>query len=214
MNSMKYISVYETIIKYYPIGLDEFEPIYQEYSGFRLLQQLCLNKLEDKMYKKWKSLIDSVKKEYPELIVVSRESTLLDHSYTATFGLLREEKGTITYFREIYLNLSVIGPYYHIYGSDRVSINNPGHQLFFSQPILTISPIDIYEPLLPMLRKKIEDNFSDYKFVPFYLLIKRPKSLSVAGANVGDGQDASIFQALFTSENITSYQYRGDVSYE
>lgn len=50
--------------------------------------------------------------------------------------------------------------------------------------------------------------------MPFYYLKKRVKALSVAGVSELEDSGASVFQALFTSEDITNYNFRGDINYE
>lgn len=57
-------------------------------------------------------------------------------------------------------------------------------------------------------------SYPSFKYVSFYYLRKRIKALSVAGAEIIDNADASIFQALFTNENLTKYRLKGDVYYE
>jgi hypothetical protein len=212
---MRYIDIYECITKYYPLGINELEPIYQEYSGYKLLRELCFDKLNPVKSYLWEKLVSDLKSSFSSLICVKDETELIEPSYSCSLILSQEKTSNITYQKEIRLHVSVLGLFYTVYGLDTIRIYDAyDNVLLETQPILSVSPIDDYKDLIPLVRDIIKNIYSECSYVPFYYLKKRVKALSVAGVSVLEGSSASAFQALFTSEDIANYKFRGDVNYE
>lgn len=212
---MKYIDIYECIIKYYPLGINELEPIYQEYSGYKLLQELCYNKFNSVKSKQWGKLISNLKSSFSSIICAQDKTLSIEPSYSCSLILSKNKISNIIYQREIRLHISVLGLFYTIYGLDTIRIYDADNNMLMeTQPILSVSPIDDYKDSIPMVRNIIKDTHAEFSYVPFHYLKKRVKALSVAGVTVLEGNGASIFQALFTNEDITNYKLRGDINYE
>lgn len=211
---MNYIKVYEDIIKYYPIGISSYDPRYLEYSGIISLQNKCYEKLDSLAYNKWKALVKEAKKEIVGSLNLDSESPLFYPCYSGSLLLYKEKKGSMLFKRTIVFHISVIAPYFTIYGLDNISIAHNNMLPIEFDPILYASPIDIYEESFKLIQKKIEDQYDGYRFISQNTLGKRITSLEVAGANVNEGQSSSIFQALFTFDNVTNYKWIGDPWYE
>jgi len=206
---MNYIEIFEQINKYYPIGIDRFDNVYNEYEGIDRIHELCQKKLEKSPYKRWKNLVEETSKVHAGVISFDYESPLFYQSYCGHYLLHREKTEIMTYEREIHFHVSVLAPYYTIYGLDKVSltIKNQGRCTF--QPLLYVSPINIYEKWFGTLREKIEAQYKGFEFLEHMFLKKRVKSLSVINAKIKDAQDASVFQAFFAPDDITNYQTVG-----
>lgn len=212
---MKYIDIYECVIKYYPLGINELEPIYQEYSGYKLLQELCYDKLNSVKSSQWAKLLSNLKTSFSSVICVRDETESIEPSYSCSLILYQSKIGNILYQKEIRLHASVLSPFYTVYGLDTIRIYDTYDNILMdTQPILSVSPIDDYKDSLPLVRDIVKKIYPELSYVPFYYLKKRVKALSVAGVSVLEGSGASVFQALFTSEDITNYKLRGDVNYE
>lgn len=212
---MRYIDIYECVIKYYPLGINELEPIYQEYSGYKLLQELCYDKLNPVRSNHWKKLVLELKSLHPCVISAKDETRSTEPSYGCSLVLSQNRISNITYQKEIRLHVSVLGLFYTVYGLDTIRIYDAyNNVLMETQPILTVSPIDDYKELIPLVRDMVKNMYAELSYVPFYYLKKPVKALSVAGVSVLEGSSASVFQALFTSEDIANYKFRGDINYE
>jgi len=209
---MDYLKIFEDIVKYYPIGISQYDPKYLTYSGTISLQRKCYDKLESPLYKKWKMLVGDIKKE-SGVASADAESPLFYPCYTGNLLIHKEKRGAITFKRSLVFHLSLLGPYYTIYGLDSVIIKGIDGKYSDFEPLLYASPIDVYEEFFPLLRMKIEEIYHGYQLLSQYTLGKRVKSLDVCGAKVKEGQDSSVFQALFTFDDITNYKILGDFRY-
>jgi hypothetical protein len=211
---LTYAEVYDEIVKYYPLGIKDTDPRYVEYPGINLLQELSFKKNEQEPYKKWKTLIKSIKDENSKVLKATHESPLFDPSYSGKLLLSRKKESQDIYTREIHFHLSVIAPFYTVYGLDKVESSAGKYESELYEPIVYFSPSDIYEKWFPLIRNKIEHVYSNYQLMPFELLKIRVPSITVSGAKRQFGEDTSVFQALFVHGDITSYKFKADVSYE
>ncbi|HEY9007114.1 MAG TPA: hypothetical protein VIM75_13330 [Ohtaekwangia sp.] len=118
------------------------------------------------------------------------------------------------YTRETVLHVSVLAPFYTLCGLDKIALNLESDKRIEFDPILYISPQEIYEKWFPLIRSKIATTYEGYQFTPYSILKERVSTLSVSGAKIRKGQDASVFQALFTTEDVTNYKMVGDYLYE
>lgn len=211
--TVQFIDLYETIVKYYPIGIDALDPVYQDYHGIKSLQELKINKLKSNKFEEWKSFIERIKGDKANVLESSSESGLYDCCYSGNLLLKKERCNSMIYFQEICFHVSVLGPYYFVYGKDSIAVVNNGTQVNF-EPIIFIAPIKHYEFWFEYIRKKIQDEFTEYHFIPYSLLAERVKSLSVGDVAGQPKCDASIFQAIFNNEDITRYKYDGNLLYK
>ncbi|WP_158280869.1 hypothetical protein [Pararcticibacter amylolyticus] len=210
---INYIRLYEKIAKYYPIGFKESDPRYSHFCGIRLLDELNSDKLSPKKYKVWKQVIRDIKNSKKGIIKGDAESPIFQPSYSGSLLLFKKKKDMFLFTREIRVYVSVLAPVYTILGYDNIIIETNLTKPVKFGPVIYISPLDIYEPWFSIIRKNIEACYQDYSFISYSLLSKRIPYLSVPGSHNPDS-DSSIFQALFSNEDISSYNFVGDILYE
>lgn len=213
MAQLSYSELYNEIIKFYPLGLKHSDPKYSEHPGLFEMQDLSHKKLEPAAIKKWKSLVTGIHLPDYKILRASSESILFDPSYTGRLLIVKEKFGQATFIREVVIHLSVLGPYYTIYGVDKISLALDREEVTFN-PIVYVSPHTFYAAIFPALRDQIEKKYEGVKLIPFYLLAKRVSEVYVSGSKGSSDRDASVFQTLFMPEDITSYKIIGDIYYE
>jgi hypothetical protein len=210
---MTYDEVYNEVIKFYPLGLTHTDPEFAHYPGLMRRRDLNDEKLQPDNYKKWKDLIRSVKFPSFRSLSASPESNLFDPCYTGRFLLQKKTSADGVLTRELYVRLSVLGPYYTIYGidSEYLRATDPGHA---SNLVVHVSPRGFYEPFFLPIRNLLEQTYGGSKFIPYYLLSTVVPLLCISGGSYGANNNAKIFQALFSSRDITNSKVEGDIYYE
>jgi hypothetical protein len=206
-----YMDVYEVLAKYYPIGMAYVHPDYDSFSGCRLRQELCDKKRENASIEKWQQLLKLLTKNNSQVLNVKTISQEYYPCWSADILLSQEKNQTTTYTRSIQIHLSILGPFFCVFGLDTVKLNQVEREL---DPLIYVSPFSIYEPWFNSIRNVVKVNYSGYKFLPFGTLQQRVPGLSVPDAVNYFDQDASVFQGLFTLENVTNYLTIGDEYYE
>src|SRR5882762_4237671 len=155
---MKFEDVYNKITKYYPIGLDNFDPNYQEFSGFHLLLKMIENKMmPDHFANKWKPFVTSIKNVFPELIRTSSETMLMDVCYSGQLVIKEEVTKSIHFKQTLVFHLSVIESFFTVYGRNDISVlysdKNKLNLIF--DPVITVSPIGVYEKYYNYIKSSI-----------------------------------------------------------
>ena len=128
--------------------------------------------------------------------------------------LLEKKMGDASYKRQLNFHDSLLSPLYTVYGMDSIAVNSMDELQVTFDPVVFISPLDIYEKWIKIIRRGIEAEFPNCKFVPFSILSYKVPAVSVSGALVRNGDHPSVFQALFHGHDITTYRYFGDILYE
>jgi len=213
MAKLNYDELYNEITKFYPLGIKHTDPKYSEYPGLFEMQDLSHKKLAPTASKKWKSLVTGIHLPNNKILRASSESILFDPSYTGRLLVLKEKFGQATFTREIVIHLSVLAPYYTVYGMDKVSLAIDGEEMIFD-PIVYVSPYAFYSAIFPVVRDEVEKQYEGVKLIPFGLLSKRVSEVYVSGSKGSADRNASVFQALFTPEDVTSFKLIGDIYYE
>lgn len=208
---MTFIEIYENIVKYYPLGVNEFDDDYYEYSGTIRLQKIYQRKTEPDVYNKWIDFLKTINNKKKEILETETISSEVHSCFSAKFLLLKEISESLTYTKEVQVHISLLAPFYTLFGLDKVTINATDKEF---DPILCPSPQGIYEPWFPLLRNKVESKYSGYKFLPYSFTKQRIKELYIAGADTLEGEFGSVFQAFFTSFNLPNFQVEGDIYYE
>lgn len=208
---MEFLDLYEIVAKYYPIGISDDDPQYFDFTGYKQLENLCRKKVERDQDERWKSLLAAIKSRNPKILASKVISQEYYPCFSASFQLLTEKTQTITYSRELQIHISILGPFFTIFGLDTVTLNQIQRTM---EPLIFISPISIYEEFFNSARKLIGDYYLNYRFVPFSVLEQRVPGLRVSGAVNYFQQDASFYQALFTRQNVTNFQSEGDSFYD
>jgi hypothetical protein len=210
---LTYNEVYEIIKTYYPIGVAETSMEYHQHPGMIRMRELVWSKMNhDGERRKWKDLVSSFEDQAEGTFGVTYEPGLLNYSYSGVVDLFIEEITFGKATRSICCQLSLIGPFYTIYGMDSAEIVLTEHLSAYFEPLIYFSPYSIYEKWFKLIRHKIEEEYHA-KFVPYSVLKCRVPSLSIPGAEVRFDKNASVFQALFAIPDITNYRVYGDKSY-
>jgi hypothetical protein len=213
MGKMNFTMIYDYITKYYPIGVKATNPEYFNYHGIKLLNELSSKKLESLRQNEWKSFIKRIKNKDLKISSIKDETLLDEPAYSASITLQKKKIEFGTFTREIRFHVSLIAPFYTVYGLDRVKLKLDKEEGIDFDPVVYVSPIYIYDSWFELLRNSIEESYTGYDFISFHHLSNRIDGLSIPGATLPYETNASIFQAFFTPEDITRYKVKGDTLY-
>lgn len=207
----QYERIYELLLIYYPLWKDDF---ISETSA--ALEQAMIEKENPTHYEKWKLYLKSVKAKTKGTLRFSPSEfyTTMMPSMGGVFTLKSEKLGRVVYSRRFRIYLSLIGSFYTMFGHDEVFVKAEGpperdDDLILFDPVLYPTPCDIYEQWFCLIRDTIADTYPGYEFVPYRTLRYRLKDIST-GYNGAEGAAPSLFQALFSAEDINPYRTRTD----
>ncbi|UOQ64611.1 hypothetical protein [Hymenobacter volaticus] len=218
--------LYETIKAYYPLGILESESdaitLHETYPGYQQIASIIEDNLFDaKNYQeRWGSFNKFLRKKFKRKISGSI------NTFSPCFSgcLTLEESDTPTYLvaKEIHFVISLLGPYYTLYGVDSSTLmlaldHKRANSLGIDQAryptihAITVSPHLEYEAAFLQLKHKIVEWFPNYKFVPYAIHQMRLRGLSTNSVNPkGKNQ---IFCALFKPDLAPNLPTRGDKWY-
>jgi hypothetical protein len=125
--------------------------------------------------------------------------------------------------------ISLLGPYYTIYGMDSSDVllpttfsNFDGDEMrvipYSADHVATISPIFEYESLFVQLQHKIKERFTGYKFIPYSIGVTSIDGISFRYMSEDDSAEDNrhnnnIYTALFSLKVKPRCRYRGDTNY-
>ena len=161
-------------------------------------------------HEKWKHYLNGVKAEAKGTLRVSATSwPHLLPVLEGLFTLKREKVGKVVYKRKFRVFLSLIGNFYTMFGQDEVSVETGDPtggdaETVAFQPVLYPTPYAIYEKWFPLVKETLVKAYPGYEFVPYHTLRHRLKDVST-GFMGAEGTPQSVFQALFSTEDITPY---------
>lgn len=211
-------AVYESICQYYPIGLlpDAEDPawrIYHDYKGQRALGELIMENFADQevFSRKWTSIGTGLGRK------MNLESTGTTYgqvpSYSFYLELFSAEAGNHTVFKRLHAAISLLGPYFTIWGQDGSMLQQDG-KFYPATNVITLSPIKEYEQCFNTAYQELQARFPDYKFVPHSLHNMTIPGLNFRGYSWPVDKRGLIYHALFnnllTGHEIT----RGDKYFE
>ncbi|WP_426490345.1 hypothetical protein [Hymenobacter sp. 102] len=221
--------LYTTIQQYYPLGLTvpEYDDAFRHrYPGHEQLWDICTDCIENypAFRQRWKPFQDHLKAVFKRTVHHSQGPI---PSYAGHI-VVQKPKGPIWgHWKELYFAISLLGPYYTIYGLDTSQIelsetrHAMGHQEPITQPIgrsaihaLTVSPYEEYATLFVSLETAIREWFPEHRLVPLKIGRQALTGLVVEGCTV---QPACLHAALFHTEipwqSLSSQHYRGNEYY-
>ena len=108
-------------------------------------------------------------------------------------------QGHVTVRKALHFAVSLVGPFYTVYGRDVVRITESKYEEAYQSTCekiiaLTVSPNYEYQAPFSHLRHCIEARFEGYRFVPFGIHSRYINGLSLRYL---DGTDHTIYNALF-----------------
>jgi hypothetical protein len=198
-------AIYEAIKKYYPIGIDKREGgNYFLYQGIKDLEKVIVENIheESKLKERWGNRINN----WSERVGHKIKSTTYGQapSFSARIELENIEIRDRILMKEMHIAVSLIGPFYTIFGSDMTSFierdavwkkGMKKRDRFYTETHRTvISPYKEYAETFNMLRILIEQDFKEYRFVPHFI-----HSQVIHGVQVRYRDDIlnRIYHALF-----------------
>ena len=209
----------DTIIQYYPKGLNSFDAEYSKYPGIIKAKEIISENTgppEQKLgalSKKWGSFLKSLRENIDNEI---RGTTYgFVPGFSADLILEHFEDKALIRTKRIAFAVSMLGPFFSICGVDETFIKEKEREFesgYHAINVVTASPYKEFEKDFLAVKLLIERNFVDYKFIPFddcMLFIKdveTPNSM---------GQEGTVYNALFNHlfNFYIHFRSRGDRGY-
>jgi hypothetical protein len=211
---MSYIKIYETIAKYYPIGINRDSLAYENYQGTIDLKRVVADYLNSPEKKApWNLLINNIKMDFPELQGIKEKWQPFDVCYSVALLINRKVVDCFIYEQELTCHVSFLGNYFCLYGKDSIQVNINNNKIFF-EPVIVISPINNYDNYFNKIRSMVEELFPMSKFLNHSCLSTKVNGLVIFENLLKGNQSSSVFQALFVPKNITDYRTYGNILYK
>jgi hypothetical protein len=143
--------------------------------------------------------------------------------YSGKIILHKESFNDLIYTKELHFFISLLGPYYSIFGLDKCMValeeempilNNDfktKKRPYEANLVLTVSPYLEFEASFIELQKKIRDYFPTFKFIPFVINRKEVEGISLDSLNLNVNNKELVFSLLYRPEKYLELQVRGDV---
>jgi len=204
--------IFDTIKKYYLIGIDKDFPNYAASPGFQELVKLLEKNIhDDENYKaRWENFCIQVEKATSAKVI---STTYCQQPGFSAYLLIEETKmNNLTRSKELHFFIGLLGPYFSIIGKDSSSIEFEKDHYYTVTNYLTVSPDKEYTEIFKTVEAMIQDRFKDYWLIPFELLKQK----------IGDGfftpwnqdREMTVFNALFNNQVETETKYiSGDQYY-
>jgi hypothetical protein len=206
--------IQETLIKYYPIENPQYnEENIEDFKGFKDVCEIIQdNFINTRNYKKrWTHFRTFLEQELKKTVI---ESMTINHPcYAGIITLQEETYNNLTYTKELHFFISLLGPYYTMFGIDKCRLKlqesrqMPGKdndilQMPFNANLaLTASPyLEFEEPFL-QLQGKILEYFPSLMFVPYNINRIKVEGISLVSRGGISPVKNSVFSALFQSSN-------------
>ncbi|UPL49607.1 hypothetical protein [Hymenobacter sublimis] len=221
--------LYTTIQQYYPLGLavpeydDDFR---RRYPGHEQLWNICTDRIENypAFRQRWKPFQNHLKAVFKRTVY---QSGGVAPSYAGHLVVQKPKPPALGHRKELHFAISLLGPYYTIYGLDTSWVELPetryamGHPEPNTQPVmrsaihaLTISPYEEYADLFVRLEAAIREWFPEHRLVPFAIGRQALAGLVVEGCSA---QPACLHAAVFHTEipwqSLGFQHHRGDEHY-
>lgn len=222
-------SVYETMKKYYPLGIKDpggIDCLFDQYPGQEAMREIIgENLVEQKNYReRWTKFKNTLKGNLKKPV---QSTSILFAPCFSGLVLLKHKKDTEAIHRkELHFAVSLLGPFYTIFGMDSTTIlleredkprelfeGEDARQYFEAVHAVTVSPYKEYEAPFLRLQQNITERFEGYKFVPYAINVMKLEGLHISYSSYGDNTDGTIYKALFNHLLDTEVMVRGDSYY-
>lgn len=217
-------SIEETLIKYFPVANphDFNEENIKDFKGFQDIGEILnINFGTNKNYReKWGKFKKHLKKELRRPVL---ESMVAFYPCYSGFVTLKKEKNNnLTYSKELHFFISLLGPYYSIFGVDKceIALEESMPWMNVSEEILTrpysanlaitVSPYLEFQESFQDLQKKILDYFPSLKFVPYSINLRKEEGISLLYPYRDEKFKNTVFSALFNPDIFFNSEPRGD----
>jgi len=190
-------SIYNAIVHFYPIGVKKDESkLFFDYPGYKELEQIIVDEIHDnEKYNRWEVFSEEISKVTNRQVIGTTYARV--PSLSAYLELEKTILDDLTRTKELHFYVSLLGPFYTVFGQDRntISIENGGS--WFSTNYFVVSPEKEFAESFNILCEKIENRFEGYRFVPFYIYEQKLNDLFISYWNENAG--GSVFHALFNN---------------
>jgi hypothetical protein len=168
--------------------------LYLDYPGQKEFDEILVDNLHDQDHfnDRWTNFTEEIEKE------IGKEITSASYGLGPSFGSIVLLNTTtvddLTRNQELHFYVSLIGPFYTIFGQDNntVKVNQGGS--YRSTNYVVVSPENEFADTFKLLCDRIENRFKGYRFLPFGICQQTINGLEV---RFSDENPASVFQALF-----------------
>lgn len=187
--------IYEVIQKYYPIGVPKNEAkLYFDFPGIKAIEKLLVEQIhqQENFEKTWLSFCGQIEEEtgFPLVGTTMGQAP----SFSAYLVIEEEQYPNLIYTKELHFAISLLGPFYQIYGVDYIQIIEPNLSAPRIANVITPSPLGAYEKVFIHLEKMIQKKYPTYRLIPFFIGQQYVPKLQVV---YSDDELCSVNQALF-----------------
>jgi len=211
-----FADIAETIINTYPIGVQRESKEYNSYPGIKKIDAIVEQSMTNnkKFNKPWRDFLIKIRKSINSRI--HNIGMASEFSFTGELILERYKDDSLVREKKIIFVVSLLGPYFTIYGVDETAIKDKIEQhdiAYKAINVITVSPFKEFEKHFILLKLAIEQEFADYKFVPFKVTTLYIEGVQPPYSNL---TECTIYGALFN--NSFDYRhipspFRGDINY-
>lgn len=224
--------IFDTIKEYYPIEeqYKNYKPeALRDFPGYQKIGQLIEeNFINRKNHKeRWTSLSKYLRTSLKKRVISSNGLFDCCASGEVIMDAFKSKEYTKT--KKLCYYISLLGPYYTIYGMDSSEVilptkysNFDGDEIrvipYSADHVVTISPVFEYESLFVQLQDKIKERFTGYKFIPYSTGVSSIEGISRRYMSEDDSAEDNrhknnIYAALFGLKVKPRCRYRGDSNY-
>lgn len=182
---------------------------------------------------RWSNFIKLLKPHVKKNIA---DLSIMGSCFSGAVQLKKRQSNDCIITKELHFAVSLLGPYYTIYGLDQATIllePDPPKMLYenmlydrdergtkhtrkyhrTASHAVTVSPLLEYEQDFLFVQQKITEWFTGYKFIPYSIYSMRLKGLDANPGSVNGKDSDCIYHALFNHELDMSIDVRGDKYY-
>jgi hypothetical protein len=190
-------SVYTSIKKYYPLGLDKEFILRFEYPGEKELEKIIADNIhEDKNNQwQWEGFCYKIEKGITKKIIGTTYGRA--PCFSAYIQLEESKTDNLLRSKELHFFLSLTGPFYSIVGKDGSRIEFEKDYYHWVTNYLTVSPEKEYSDIFKFIESQIKEQFPEYRLVPFEILKQKIEGLYTKHYAENS---MTIFNALFNDQ--------------
>ncbi|MDB5156275.1 MAG: hypothetical protein JWR50_982 [Mucilaginibacter sp.] len=189
----------EIIKKYYPIDVNNLDPTYAEYPGIVELMKIVEENMTHykRLIKPWNDFLKKLRTGSTKKI--HNSGFMHEIAFSGEMIIQQSNYKSLKHIKKIVFSVSLIAPMFSILGIDETLIldyhDELQHDVRYSAiNVVTPSPYKEFETGFNYILKSIQEQFPNYKFVPFYVTQRFVKGLQTPNSYIGD---CRVHNALF-----------------
>lgn len=212
-NRYNFFEIYDCIKQYYPIGIEmKNGGVYFQYPGIKKREKIIVENIhnEGSYQTQWINFRQHIARELNT--EVSGQTYGQEPSFSASISVHRKNYETCVHNKALYFSVSVLGPYYQIYGQDTTAIKGPDNSIsHIVINAITTSPFDEYAEYFLLIEAKIKEKYPRHKIIPYIIGKSKIKGLQIS---LSKEKNCTVYQALF-NQFLANYAQRprGDKRY-